>query len=265
MIVNANGVELWVEQEGEGEDVLFISGLADEGRLLGRPGRAAQRPLSGHDLRQPGRRPLGDPGGRVRDRRLRRRYGRAPRRARRSSAHTSSARRWAARSRRSSRSPARLVRSLVLQRHLVPGRPVPARGLPQLDVVGEKAGLDPGLPRDRQPAGASRRGSGTTARWTSGSQRRGSPHAQSVDAFSPSTEALIATTRADRVGGIGRRRSSRSASSTSSCRRATRRSSPSGSRTRALVVIPDVGHQPFQEGRPTTTSFATSGILSLRT
>jgi pimeloyl-ACP methyl ester carboxylesterase len=28
--VSANGVELWVEQEGEGADVLFISGLADE-------------------------------------------------------------------------------------------------------------------------------------------------------------------------------------------------------------------------------------------
>jgi hypothetical protein len=31
MIVNANGVDLWVEQEGAGDDVLFISGLADEG------------------------------------------------------------------------------------------------------------------------------------------------------------------------------------------------------------------------------------------
>jgi pimeloyl-ACP methyl ester carboxylesterase len=31
MIVNANGLELWVEQEGAGDDVLFISGLADEG------------------------------------------------------------------------------------------------------------------------------------------------------------------------------------------------------------------------------------------
>jgi pimeloyl-ACP methyl ester carboxylesterase len=30
-ITAANGVDLWVEQEGEGEDVLFISGLADEG------------------------------------------------------------------------------------------------------------------------------------------------------------------------------------------------------------------------------------------
>jgi pimeloyl-ACP methyl ester carboxylesterase len=30
-IVSANGVDLWVEQEGEGDDVLFISGLADEG------------------------------------------------------------------------------------------------------------------------------------------------------------------------------------------------------------------------------------------
>jgi len=29
--VRANGIELWVEQEGEGDDVLFISGLADEG------------------------------------------------------------------------------------------------------------------------------------------------------------------------------------------------------------------------------------------
>jgi len=29
--VNANGVDLWVEQQGEGNDVLFISGLADEG------------------------------------------------------------------------------------------------------------------------------------------------------------------------------------------------------------------------------------------
>jgi pimeloyl-ACP methyl ester carboxylesterase len=29
--VNANGVELWVEQEGEGPDVLFVAGLADEG------------------------------------------------------------------------------------------------------------------------------------------------------------------------------------------------------------------------------------------
>ena len=27
----ANGVDLWVEQEGKGDDVLFISGLADEG------------------------------------------------------------------------------------------------------------------------------------------------------------------------------------------------------------------------------------------
>ncbi len=29
--LTANGVDLWVEQEGEGKDVLFISGLADEG------------------------------------------------------------------------------------------------------------------------------------------------------------------------------------------------------------------------------------------
>jgi pimeloyl-ACP methyl ester carboxylesterase len=29
--VSANGVDLWVEQEGNGDDVLFISGLADEG------------------------------------------------------------------------------------------------------------------------------------------------------------------------------------------------------------------------------------------
>jgi pimeloyl-ACP methyl ester carboxylesterase len=29
--ITANGVDLWVEQAGEGDDVLFISGLADEG------------------------------------------------------------------------------------------------------------------------------------------------------------------------------------------------------------------------------------------
>ena len=29
--IAANGVDLWVEQEGEGDDVLFVSGLADEG------------------------------------------------------------------------------------------------------------------------------------------------------------------------------------------------------------------------------------------
>ena len=29
--VTANGVDLWVEQDGEGDDVLFIAGLADEG------------------------------------------------------------------------------------------------------------------------------------------------------------------------------------------------------------------------------------------
>lgn len=29
--MSANGVDLWVEQEGQGDDVLFISGLADEG------------------------------------------------------------------------------------------------------------------------------------------------------------------------------------------------------------------------------------------
>ena len=31
VIVSADGLDLWVEQEGEGPDVLFISGLADEG------------------------------------------------------------------------------------------------------------------------------------------------------------------------------------------------------------------------------------------
>jgi pimeloyl-ACP methyl ester carboxylesterase len=31
VIFSANGVDIWVEQEGEGPDVLFVSGLADEG------------------------------------------------------------------------------------------------------------------------------------------------------------------------------------------------------------------------------------------
>lgn len=30
-VINANGVDLWVDQDGAGDDVLFVSGLADEG------------------------------------------------------------------------------------------------------------------------------------------------------------------------------------------------------------------------------------------
>ena len=73
----ANGVDLWVEQEGEGQDVLFISGLADEGACWVDQVAGLRRPLPRHDLRQPGRRPVGDAGRAVRDRRLRSRHDRA--------------------------------------------------------------------------------------------------------------------------------------------------------------------------------------------
>jgi len=74
-----------------------------------------------------------------------------------------------------------------------------------------------------------------------------SPYAQSVDAFCRSTEALIAHDSADRVAGIGAqtlitvgeldlvlppRYSQELADRITNAR---------------LIVIPDVGHQPFQE------------------
>ena len=114
-IVNANGVDLWVEQEGDGRRRPLHLRARRRGRLLGRPGRRPARPLPRHDLRQPRRRPLGD----ARTGRSRSPTSpptRPPSWTRSgSSARTSSARRWAARSRRSSRSrdPER-VRSLVL-------------------------------------------------------------------------------------------------------------------------------------------------------
>ena len=60
-----------------------------------------------------------------------------------------------------------------------------------------------------------------------------SPHAQSVDAFCRSTRALIAHDSATVSAASAPRRWSRSESSTWSCRRASRRSSSIGSRTRA--------------------------------
>ncbi|MET9682919.1 alpha/beta fold hydrolase [Streptomyces coeruleorubidus] len=55
-MINADGVELWVERRGEGPDVLLVSGLGD-------PAEAWQAQLDGladrypaHGLRQPWRR-----------------------------------------------------------------------------------------------------------------------------------------------------------------------------------------------------------------
>ena len=46
-----NGVDLWVEQEGEGDDVLFISGLADEGACWVDQVAGSEGPLPDHDIR----------------------------------------------------------------------------------------------------------------------------------------------------------------------------------------------------------------------
>jgi pimeloyl-ACP methyl ester carboxylesterase len=74
-----------------------------------------------------------------------------------------------------------------------------------------------------------------------------SPYAQSVDAFSRSTKALIAHDSADRVGGIG-------APTLVTVGALDLVLPPRFSQelveripNARLVVIPDVGHQPFQE------------------
>jgi pimeloyl-ACP methyl ester carboxylesterase len=74
-----------------------------------------------------------------------------------------------------------------------------------------------------------------------------SPYAQSVDAFCRSTEALIAHDSADRVGGIG-------APTLVTVGELDLVLPPRYSQeltqripNARLVVIPDVGHQPFQE------------------
>jgi hypothetical protein len=104
-IVSANGVELWVEQEGEGDDVLFISGSPTRAPV-GRPGRRPERPVPRRRRSTTGvwgARQTPTERYRIAD--FRRRHGRLLERARDRRAHMSSARRWAAQSRRSSRSP----------------------------------------------------------------------------------------------------------------------------------------------------------------
>ena len=170
-IVTANGVDLWVEQEGEGDDVLFISGLADEGACWVDQVSAARGPLPGHDLRQPRRRPLVHAGRPVPDHGLCGRHGRAHGRARDRACACGRlldgrGDRAGARARAS-----RTGSQPCPQRNLVPRRPLPARGVPKLDVVGREGRLDRGLSRGREPLVLSP-GSGTRASWTNGSRPR---------------------------------------------------------------------------------------------
>ena len=140
------------------------------GRLLDRPGRGPERPLPRHDLRQPGRWPVVDAGRPVRDRRFRSRHARAHGRARARACRTSSAPRWAVRSRRSSRS--RIRSGCAASSSTEPGAAATAsctRSSAAGSWAAQKAGFDPRLPRRRQPvvlraANLERRDDGRLAR-----------------------------------------------------------------------------------------------------
>ena len=59
-MIDAGGVQLYAEQTGQGDDVIFISGLADEGACWVDQAAGLERPLADHDVRQPRGGPLGD-------------------------------------------------------------------------------------------------------------------------------------------------------------------------------------------------------------
>jgi pimeloyl-ACP methyl ester carboxylesterase len=247
VIVNANGVELWAEQEGEGEDVLFISGLADEGacwvdQVAGLRDRYR---VTTFDNRGVGRSATPDGEFTIPD--------------------------FAA-------DTAALMDALGLEQAHVVGSSMGGA------IAQELALAHPGRVRSLVLNGTWCRGDrflheifrnwmwsaekadsirdflvtvnlwcfspriwneGTMDEWVAAAEA--SPHAQSVDAFSRSTRALIAHDSADRVGGIGSptlvtvgeldlvlppRFSQELVDRIPAAR---------------LVVIPDVGHQPFQE------------------
>ena len=133
-MIDANGVQLYAEQAGQGDDVIFISGLADEGACWVDQVAGLERPLADHDVRQPRRRAVGDAAGRVPHHELRRGHRGADGRAR----HRARPRRRLVDGRRD-RAGARTRPSGQgaqprPQRHLLPRRPLLPRGHPQLAV-----------------------------------------------------------------------------------------------------------------------------------
>ena len=224
------------------------------GRVLGRSGRGIGRPLPDHDLRQPGRGPLLHARRRISDQGLRSGHAGAhglPRVG-------AGARRGLIDGRRDRAGAcargARARSQPRAERNLVPRRPLPARGLQELDVVGSQGGVDPGLSRGRQPLvlraeDLERRDHGRLDR-----RCRGEPL--------PAVRRCVL-----QVGrGAHRARHGRaigavaaptlvhaSASSTSCCRSASRASSWSGFPARACSSFRPSGTSPSRKRRTSTT------------
>jgi pimeloyl-ACP methyl ester carboxylesterase len=247
MIVNTNGVDLWVEQEGTGDEVLFISGLADEGACWVDQvsGLSDRYRVTTFDNRGVGRSTTPEGAFTIADfaadtAALMEALGIE-------SAHVVGSSMGGAIAQELALAHPGRVRSLVLNGTWCRGDRFLHEIFRNWMWSAEKADsirdflvtvnlwcFSPRVWND-----------GTMDQWVATAEA--SPYAQSVDAFSRSTEALIAHDSADRVGGIGvqtlitvgeldlvlpPRYSQELAERIPKSR---------------MVVIPDAGHQPFQE------------------
>ena len=247
MIVNANGVDLWVEQEGTGDEVLFISGLADEGACWVDQvsGLSDRYRVTTFDNRGVGRSTTPEGAFTIADfaadtAALMEALGIE-------SAHVVGSSMGGAIAQELALAHPGRVRSLVLNGTWCRGDRFLHEIFRNWMWSAEKADsirdflvtvnlwcFSPRIWND-----------GTMDEWVAAAEA--SPYAQSVDAFCRSTEALIAHDSADRVGGIGvetlitvgeldlvlpPRYSQELADRIPNAR---------------MVVIPEVGHQPFQE------------------
>ena len=247
MIVNANGVELWVEQEGAGDDVVFISGLADEGACwVDQVGGLNDRyRVTTFDNRGVGRSATPDGEFRIAD--FAADTAALMEALDIESAHVVGSSMGGAIAQELALAHPERVRSVVLNGTWCRGDRFLHEVFRNWMWSAEKADsirdflvtvnlwcFSPRIWND-----------GTMDQWIEAAEA--SPYAQSVDAFCRSTEALIAHDSADRVGGI-------SAQTLVTVGELDLVLPPRFSQdlteripNARLVVIPDAGHQPFQE------------------
>jgi len=247
MIVKANGVDLWVEQEGAGDDVLFVSGLADEGACwVDQVGGLSDRyRVTTFDNRGVGRSTTPEGEFTIAD--FAADTAALMDALEIESAHVVGSSMGGAIAQELALAHPDRVRSLVLNGTWCRGDRFLHEVFRNWMWSAEKADsirdflvtvnlwcFSPRIWNE-----------GIMDEWVAAAEA--SPYAQSVDAFCRSTEALIAHDSADRVGGIGAqtlitvgeldlvlppRYSQELADRITNAR---------------LIVIPDVGHQPFQE------------------
>jgi len=247
MIVKANGVDLWVEQEGAGDDVLFVSGLADEGACwVDQVGGLSDRyRVTTFDNRGVGRSTTPEGEFTIAD--FAADTADLMDALEIESAHVVGSSMGGAIAQELVLAHPERVRSLVLNGTWCRGDRFLHEVFRNWMWSAEKADsirdflvtvnlwcFSPRIWNE-----------GIMDEWVAAAEA--SPYAQSVDAFCRSTEALIAHDSADRVGGIGAqtlitvgeldlvlppRYSQELADRITNAR---------------LIVIPDVGHQPFQE------------------